>query len=160
MIQRCARSGIEPETLFMNVHMCYLPASLLLPHSSELQMGSKVIVQMQGAKTTLLDPTGAVAPKDFTFDFSYWSFDSSSPQFATNPKVYSDLGVSVLNNAWSGYNCCVSDGRVHDDCEVHEHEQSGDSPFVARSVLAPGSAVCLWPDGVRQILFHGGLRGG
>lgn len=47
------------------------------------------------------------APRDFTFDFSYWSFDSSSPHFATNPKVYSDLGVSVLNNAWAGYNCCL-----------------------------------------------------
>ena len=68
-------------------------------------MGAKVIVQMNSAKTTLLDPSGAVAPKEFTFDFSYWSFDSSAPNFATNPKVYSDLGVSVLNNAWSGYNC-------------------------------------------------------
>ena len=70
-------------------------------------MGSKVIVQMNGAKTTLLDPSGSVAPKEFTFDFSYWSFDAASPAFATNPKVYSDLGVSVLNNAWSGYNCCL-----------------------------------------------------
>ena len=70
-------------------------------------MGSKVIVQMNGAKTTLLDPSGAVQPKEFTFDFSYWSFDAAAPNFATNPKVYSDLGVSVLNNAWLGFNCCL-----------------------------------------------------
>src|SRR5690349_471036 len=50
---------------------------------------------------------GGEQPRDFTFDFSYWSFDSSAPNFATNPKVYSDLGVSVLNNAWAGYNCCL-----------------------------------------------------
>ena len=74
---------------------------------SEVAMNSKVIVQMVGAKTVLLDPSGAVPPREFTFDFSYWSFDSASPSFATNPKVYSDLGVSVLNNAWSGYNCCL-----------------------------------------------------
>ena len=70
-------------------------------------MGSKVIVQMNGAKTTLLDPSGSVQPKEFTFDFSYWSFDAAAPNFATNPKVYSDLGVSVLNNAWLGFNCCL-----------------------------------------------------
>lgn len=50
---------------------------------------------------------GSTPPRDFTFDYSYWSFDSAAPNFATNPKVYSDLGVSVLNNAWSGYNCCL-----------------------------------------------------
>ena len=50
---------------------------------------------------------GSTAPRDFTFDFSYWSFDPSAPHFATNPKVYSDLGVSVLNNAWGGFNCCL-----------------------------------------------------
>jgi kinesin family protein 1 len=70
-------------------------------------MEAKVIVSMSGAKTTLVDPSGATPPRDFTFDFSYWSFDSAAPNFATNPKVYSDLGVSVLNNAWEGYNCCL-----------------------------------------------------
>ena len=81
-----------------------------LPRCSEVAMGSKVIVQMNGAKTTLLDPSGAVQPKEFTFDFSYWSFDAAAPNFATNPKVYSDLGVSVLNNAWLGFNCCLEWG--------------------------------------------------
>src|SRR4051812_18761390 len=76
-------------------------------YNSEIAMDAKVIVNMAGAKTTLLDPSGATPPRDFTFDFSYWSFDSAAPNFATNPKVYSDLGVSVLNNAWEGYNCCL-----------------------------------------------------
>jgi kinesin family protein 1 len=79
----------------------------LFPFFSEKELGAKCIVQMTAAKTTLLDPSGGVPPKDFTFDFSYWSFDSAAPNFATNPKVYADLGVSVLNNAWSGYNCCL-----------------------------------------------------
>ena len=88
---------------------CLLLLLLLLPSlvSSEAAMGSKVIVQMNGAKTTLLDPSGAVQPKEFTFDYSYWSFDPAAPNFATNPKVYSDLGVSVLNNAWLGFNVCL-----------------------------------------------------
>jgi len=73
----------------------------------ENELGSKRIVRMNGAKTTLVDPSGVAPEKDFTFDFSYDSFDSSAANFATNPKVYADLGVSVLNNAWGGYNCCL-----------------------------------------------------
>jgi len=73
----------------------------------EVQLGAKLIVQMQGPRTTLSDPSGGVPPRDFTFDYSYWSFDPAAPNFATNPKVYADLGVNVLNNAWQGFNCCL-----------------------------------------------------
>lgn len=73
----------------------------------EVALEAKCIVQMNGPKTTLVDPTGSTPPRDFTFDYSYWSFNSADAHFATNPKVYSDLGVSVLNNAWNGYNCCL-----------------------------------------------------
>lgn len=97
---------------------------------SEVALGAKVIVQMNGAKTTLLDPSGAVAPKEFTFDFSYWSFDSSSPSFATNPKVYSDLGVSVLNNAWSGYNCCLF-GTEEARATLQQRHCSGDGVVIS-----------------------------
>jgi kinesin family protein 1 len=74
---------------------------------SELALGSKSIVRMQGAQTTLLDPTGANEHKTFTFDYSYDSFDTTSPDCCTNPRVYADLGTSVLENALAGYNTCL-----------------------------------------------------
>jgi kinesin family member 1 len=48
-------------------------------------------------------------PKDgketqFTYDYSYDSFDSESKQFASQETVWKDLGMSVLDVAWEGYN--------------------------------------------------------
>jgi Kinesin-like protein len=47
------------------------------------------------------------AHKDFTFDHSYWSFDPSSPQFASQEQVFNDLGMDVVDAAFEGYNACV-----------------------------------------------------
>ncbi|KAL5010885.1 hypothetical protein ScPMuIL_013190 [Solemya velum] len=75
---------------------------------------------MQGATTTITDPNASEPPKKFTFDYSYWSHDgckeesngffgpdTSHPngrKFADQSKVFDDLGLGVLNNAWEGYN--------------------------------------------------------
>lgn len=69
-------------------------------------MGSKCIIKMMGPKTIITDPV-LNKDKDFTFDFSYWSHDKKDEHFADNPKVFRDLGVQVLNNAWDGYNVCL-----------------------------------------------------
>jgi hypothetical protein len=73
----------------------------------ELALNSKLIVEMVGGKTILKDPHGRDKPKEFTFDYSYWSFNQDDHNFVDNPKVYNDLGVHVLNNAWNGYNMCL-----------------------------------------------------
>lgn len=74
----------------------------------ELALNSKCIVTMLGNKTLIADPTGKEPkPKEFTFDYSYWSFDHIGGEWADNPRVYKDLGVHVLNNAWNGYNICL-----------------------------------------------------
>ncbi|CAD7975040.1 unnamed protein product [Amoebophrya sp. A120] len=80
-----------------------------------------------------LDDTGA--EKQFTFDYSFWSHDgfvedektgltvpdvasvaagggggkkgNSKPVYASQQTVYDKLGVTVLNNAWEGYHCCL-----------------------------------------------------
>jgi hypothetical protein len=62
-----------------------------------------------GQKTTLLgvsDRNGD-GRRDFTFDHCYWSHDRSSSQFASQEKVFSDLGRFALTNAFSGYNVCL-----------------------------------------------------
>ncbi|KAL4229280.1 hypothetical protein ACF0H5_012320 [Mactra antiquata] len=75
---------------------------------------------MQGATTSITDPSGGNEPKKFTFDFSYWSHDgckddgtgyfgpdsshANAKKFADQKRVYNELGAGVLNNAWEGYN--------------------------------------------------------
>uniref|UniRef100_A0A8C1LH28 Kinesin-like protein n=1 Tax=Cyprinus carpio TaxID=7962 RepID=A0A8C1LH28_CYPCA len=48
------------------------------------------------------------APKNFTFDYSYWSHSSEEdPSFASQRKVYQDIGEEMLLHAFEGYNVCI-----------------------------------------------------
>ena len=68
---------------------------------------------MDGNQTIISRPPDARTGKDsedhkaFTFDKSYWSGDKNDPNYADQEKVYSDLGVDLLNHAFDGYNCCI-----------------------------------------------------
>ncbi|XP_077297950.1 kinesin-like protein 98A [Arctopsyche grandis] len=84
----------------------------------ELDMNAKLIVQMDGKKTrlhSLKGPTSQNQPsdvsrdryKDFTFDHSYWSYDTNDNHFASQEQVFSDLGIDVIDSAFEGYNACV-----------------------------------------------------
>merc|ERR1719265_936163 len=46
-------------------------------------------------------------PKTFTYDFSYWSFNESDPNYASQDTVMNDIGVVVLENALKGFNGCL-----------------------------------------------------
>ena len=75
----------------------------------EAARGCRCCVEMSGQKTTLVgvaDRNGD-GRKDFTFDHCYWSHDRSSSEFASQDKVFSDLGRFALTNAFSGYNVCL-----------------------------------------------------
>ncbi|XP_030243669.1 kinesin-like protein Klp98A isoform X1 [Drosophila navojoa] len=83
-------------------------------NSRENDMDAQLIVEMEGKKTRLLKPrlqsirdAGREAYHDFTFDYSYWSFDPEDSHFATQEQVYSDLGNDVVDCAYEGYNACV-----------------------------------------------------
>lgn len=81
----------------------------------EKDMAAKLIVQMDGKKTRLLTVKSSKEQndgsrekyKDFTFDHSYWSFDSSDSHYASQEEVFSDLGLDVIDSAFEGYNACV-----------------------------------------------------
>lgn len=45
--------------------------------------------------------------KTFTYDYSYWSHDSSDPNFADQEVVYRDIGEEMLVHAFEGYNVCI-----------------------------------------------------
>ncbi|KAG0007076.1 kinesin-like protein Klp8 [Modicella reniformis] len=59
--------------------------------------------------TTITKPDGPEGgtSKSFSFDHSYWSFDRNDPNYAGQQRLYEDLGVELLNHAFSGYNTCI-----------------------------------------------------
>eukprot|EP00057_Strongylocentrotus_purpuratus_P008662 XP_011663136.1 PREDICTED: kinesin-like protein KIF1B [Strongylocentrotus purpuratus] len=74
---------------------------------------------MNGQSTMIKNPENErEEPKKFAYDFSYWSHDGykenkegylepTDKKYADQKTVFSDLGQSVLANAWKGYNCCL-----------------------------------------------------
>ncbi|XP_034127809.1 kinesin-like protein Klp98A isoform X4 [Drosophila guanche] len=83
-------------------------------NTRENDMDAQLIMEMEGKKTRLSKPrlqsirdAGRDSHHDFTFDYSYWSFDAEDPHFATQEQVYSDLGNDVVDCAYEGYNACV-----------------------------------------------------
>ncbi|XP_067353661.1 kinesin-like protein KIF16B isoform X5 [Channa argus] len=82
----------------------------------EKDLTAKCIIRMEGTKTSILNlkvPDGVVGDstrertKTFTYDFSYDSMDCKSSMFASQEKVFKDLGSDVLKAAFEGYNACV-----------------------------------------------------
>ncbi|XP_054374469.1 kinesin-like protein KIF1C isoform X1 [Molothrus ater] len=70
---------------------------------------AKCVIQMQGNTTCITNPK---LPKDgtkhFTFDYSYWSHTSEEdPNFASQRRVYQDIGEEMLAHAFEGYNVCI-----------------------------------------------------
>lgn len=89
----------------------------------ERNMNCPLAVRMdtKTSSTVLKDLDDTLQERQFTFDYSFWSHDGfredpttglavkdfPESKFATQQNVYDKLGVSVLNNAWEGYHCCL-----------------------------------------------------
>uniref|UniRef100_A0A671KLY5 Kinesin-like protein KIF1C n=1 Tax=Sinocyclocheilus anshuiensis TaxID=1608454 RepID=A0A671KLY5_9TELE len=78
-------------------------------NSREINRGAKCVIQMQDKSTCIINPKQPKeAPKNFTFDYSYWSHSSEEdPSFASQGKVYQDIGEEMLLHAFEGYNVCI-----------------------------------------------------
>ena len=82
----------------------------------EKDRNAKCIIEMNGPATKIRNPEEPKAePKNFAFDFSYWSHDgcvdnngymeaAAGSNYASQQKVFDDLGAGVLKNAYEGYN--------------------------------------------------------
>lgn len=93
----------------------------LLPTSSihrELDSNSQFCLEMSGRTTTLYHnsftlgrkgegPLPRNSAKQFHFERSYWSVSASDHHYTEQEKVYSDLGVPVMEAVFAGYNSCV-----------------------------------------------------
>ncbi|XP_027197078.2 kinesin-like protein KIF13A isoform X2 [Dermatophagoides pteronyssinus] len=58
--------------------------------------------QQQPQQNSTLRP-----PKIFTFDHCFWSFNKSDPHYASQEDVFQNLGHSILDSAFQGYNACI-----------------------------------------------------
>jgi hypothetical protein len=44
-------------------------------NSREIELQSKLVIEMEGNKTWIEDPENPSNKRDFTFDYSFWSHD-------------------------------------------------------------------------------------
>ncbi|XP_061478582.1 kinesin-like protein KIF16B isoform X3 [Rhineura floridana] len=82
----------------------------------EKDSDAKFIISMEKNKTTITNmkiPEGGTGDmgrertKTFTYDFSYFSADAKSPNYASQEMVFKNLGNDVLKSAFEGYNACI-----------------------------------------------------
>ena len=86
-------------------------------NSRELELNCSGVVQMKGKTTILIDPN-TKNPRDFSFDYSFWSHDKfkimedgyykpEDDKYADQQHVFESVGTEILDNAWLGYHCCL-----------------------------------------------------
>ncbi|KAI9206373.1 uncharacterized protein BJ171DRAFT_422071, partial [Polychytrium aggregatum] len=93
-------------------------------NSREISKACKCIIKMQGPSTVITKPLNPSASpslepyksqqqteesliKHFTFDASYWSFDTDHANHANQETVYQDVGKELLEHSLEGYNVCI-----------------------------------------------------
>ncbi|CAB4009819.1 kinesin unc-104, partial [Paramuricea clavata] len=72
----------------------------------ELNHKSQCIIQMVGDKTAITNPKTEQS-KTFSFDYSFWSYAEDDGHFASQQKVYNEVGHEMLEHALEGYNICI-----------------------------------------------------
>uniref|UniRef100_A0A8B9C4H2 Kinesin-like protein KIF14 n=1 Tax=Anser brachyrhynchus TaxID=132585 RepID=A0A8B9C4H2_9AVES len=72
----------------------------------EKNENSLPVVSMSGSETAVRNPsTNQVY--NFSYDFSFWSFDKCHPNFASQAMIYKTLALPLLERAFEGYNACL-----------------------------------------------------
>ncbi|KFO85248.1 Kinesin-like KIF14, partial [Buceros rhinoceros silvestris] len=72
----------------------------------EKNENSLPVISMKGSETAVRNPsTNQVY--NFSYDFSFWSFDKCHPNFASQAMVYKTLAVPLIERAFEGYNTCL-----------------------------------------------------
>uniref|UniRef100_A0ABM5EJP9 Kinesin-like protein KIF1C isoform X2 n=1 Tax=Pogona vitticeps TaxID=103695 RepID=A0ABM5EJP9_9SAUR len=113
-------------------------------NAREISRDAKCVIQMQGKTTCIVNPKQAKdAPKNFTFDYSYWSHTSAQdPNFASQRQVYKDIGEEMLLHAFEGYNVCIfaygqtGAGKSYTMMGKQEKDQQGIIPQLCEDLFA------------------------
>ncbi|XP_078498392.1 kinesin-like protein KIF1B isoform X5 [Lissotriton helveticus] len=112
-------------------------------NSRETGKDSKCIIQMQGNSTSIINPKNPKEPpKTFSFDYSYWSHTSDDdPCFASQTRVYNDIGREMLQHAFEGYNVCIfaygqtGSGKSYTMMGKQEETQAGIIPQLCEDLF-------------------------
>lgn len=114
-------------------------------NSREISRDAACIIDMAGNTTTIHNPKPG--PKDyqyksFNFDYSYWSHtDPNDSEFASQTKVYEDIGLEMLNHAFDGYNVCIfaygqtGAGKSYTMMGKNEESQRGIIPLLCQDLF-------------------------
>jgi len=68
---------------------------------------NSISIEKQIPSTQIYKPVDDVIKKSFCFDHCFWSFDKEDKSFASQTKVYNDIGKGLLDHAFMGYNTCI-----------------------------------------------------
>ncbi|XP_043843118.1 kinesin-like protein KIF16B isoform X2 [Dromiciops gliroides] len=108
----------------------------------EKDLEAKFIIHMDKNKTTITNlkipeggtgDTGRERTKTFTYDFSFCSADSKSPNYVSQEMVFTNLGTDVLQSAFEGYNACVfAYGQTGSGKSYTMMGNTGDSGLIPR----------------------------
>ncbi|KAK7901438.1 hypothetical protein WMY93_018207 [Mugilogobius chulae] len=103
----------------------------------EKNVSSKVIVEVKADTITIYKPVSlsnrGEEPKIFSFDFSFDSTDPNSSSFASQEKIYKELGSSVIKAAFEGFNSCIfAYGQTGSGKSYTMMGQKGDKGLIPR----------------------------
>ncbi|XP_019657131.2 kinesin-like protein KIF16B isoform X1 [Ailuropoda melanoleuca] len=108
----------------------------------EKDLEAKFIIQMEKSKTTITNlkipeggtgDSGRERTKTFTYDFSFYSADTKSPNYVSQEMVFKTLGTDVVKSAFEGYNACVfAYGQTGSGKSYTMMGDSGDSGLIPR----------------------------
>ncbi|CCG84274.1 protein of unknown function [Taphrina deformans PYCC 5710] len=76
-------------------------ASVVEVQSDQIVLQRPIVRQRDGQIQQKLEP------RIFKFDHAYDSIDHDSAHYADQTQVFTDLGFSLLDAAFEGYNCCI-----------------------------------------------------
>lgn len=81
---------------------------------TEIELGTQSVVECNEQQVSLQFTNNGASnakdrrpPKNFAFDFAFWSFDERDAHFANQELVYKELGVPILETSFQGYNGCI-----------------------------------------------------
>ncbi|XP_018425011.1 PREDICTED: kinesin-like protein KIF14 [Nanorana parkeri] len=77
------------------------------PFSKREKIENATQVVFMSGKETVVQPPDSKERHNFLFDFSFWSFNKSDPNYAGQEKVYEKLAVPLLESSLLGYNACL-----------------------------------------------------
>jgi len=61
---------------------------------------------MEGNTTSIKNPSNN-EDKSFKFNKCFWSHDDTHGGIKSNTEVFNDLGVTLINNAFNGFNATI-----------------------------------------------------